>query len=303
MQPRWLLLLLATGCNMLLDNKPFSGPGGDSAPDALAPDAPSKYCDQIDLVFVIDDSGSMGEEQTNLAANLPSFASLLAAYHTPDGRAIDYRAAVTTTGRDLMYTISVPNFPPLAQTELGDDGAFRGACGEAKPWIERTDPDPGATLACRSRVGVAGPSFEMPLLMTKWALSERLADATNAGFVRPDALLAVVILTDEDDTSTTQNNFTTDGSTIPIDYGPSDLIAFLDQLKGNRSRWAATVIAGDGACHSPFGDAVDAARLKDLVVRASPQAAFSSICDGDLTIGLSRALTLFQTACVGAPGQ
>ena len=35
-----------------------------------------------------------------------------------------------------------------------------------------------------------------------------MTDGTNSGFLRPDALLAVVILTDEDDCSREDNNFT-----------------------------------------------------------------------------------------------
>ena len=30
-------------------------------------------CTKMDLLFVVDDSGSMGEEQSNLAANFPAF--------------------------------------------------------------------------------------------------------------------------------------------------------------------------------------------------------------------------------------
>jgi hypothetical protein len=159
-----------------------------------------------------------------------------------------------------------------------------------------------AALSCRANVGTGGPSIEMPMLMSKWALSDRLADGKNGMFLRDDALLAIVYITDEDDQSTTQNNFTltiTGGS--PIDWNPQDQVNFLDQLKGNRSRWAAAAIAGDGDCTSSFGDATDAARLKQFVMLANAngttQAVFSSICDADLSIGLKKALDTFQAAC------
>jgi hypothetical protein len=137
--------------------------------------------------------------------------------------------------------------------------------------------------------------------MSKWALQERAAD-TNSGFLRDDALLAVVYLTDEDDQSTTQDNFTiTVTSQPPIDWNPQDQVSFFDTLKGNRTRWAAGVIAGDGDCSSGFGMAADAVRLKQFVTLAngngSTQAVFSSICDGDLTGGLKKALDTFQAAC------
>ncbi|MBS1123443.1 MAG: putative lipoprotein, partial [Deltaproteobacteria bacterium] len=168
---------------------------------------------------------------------------------------------------------------------------------------EPTDPDMNTTLACRANVGTGGPSYEMPLLMSKWALSDRVMDNTNAGFLRDDALLAIVYLTDEDDDSTTANGWTigiSGGDPAPT-WNPDDQVQFLDTLKGNRTRWAAGVIAGDGDCSSSFGSAVNATRLKEFVQKANAsgttQAVFSSICAGDLTIGLKNALDTFQAAC------
>ena len=254
----------------------------------------------MDLVFVIDDSGSMMEEQSNLATNFPMFATLLSNYTTPDGEHIDYRIAVTTTGKDLMYTIT--NGPiVLPQNENGDDGEFRKNCNMTKSFLEPTDANMQQVLACRANVGTGGPSFEMPLLMTKWALGDRVADGKNAGFLREDALLGVVMLTDEDDASTTQNNFNvTITSQPPVDYQAADLVTFLDTLKGHRTRWAAGVIAGPTDCSSSFGMAAKATRLQDFVMQAnssSTQASFSSICDGNLTAALQKTLDTFQAAC------
>jgi hypothetical protein len=255
----------------------------------------------MDLVFVVDDSGSMQEEQSNLGTNFPMFATLLSNYVTPDGQKIDYRIAVTTTGKDLMYTIT--NGPiTLPQSENGDDGAFRNNCNMTKRFLEPTDANMQQVLSCRANVGTGGPSFEMPLLMTKWALDKQVANGTNAGFLRDDALLGIVMLTDEDDASTEQNNFNvTVTSQPPVDFHPADLITFLDTLKGHRSRWASGVIAGPTDCSSSFGDAAKATRLQDFVMQANStgtvQANFASICDGNLTGALQKTLETFQTAC------
>jgi hypothetical protein len=274
-------------------------PGDDDPP---VDDPMPEHCNKMDIVFVVDDSGSMGEEQGNLAANFPQFANLLSTYVTADGEMIDYRVAVTTTGRDMDYTIDFGG-QQLPQHEDGDDGAFRNNCGVNKRFLEPADANMGSTLACRANVGTGGPSYEMPLLMSKWALSERMMDNTNTGFLRDDALLAIVILTDEDDSSTDTNNWTigiSGGDPAPT-WHPTDQVQFLDALKGNRSKWAAGVIAGDGNCTSDFGDAVDAVRLKQFVNEANSngttQATFSSICAGDLTAGLQAALNTFQAAC------
>jgi hypothetical protein len=257
----------------------------------------------MDIVFVVDNSGSMQEEQQNLATNFPMFAQQIRNYTVSNGQPLDFRVALTTTGRTIDYSIDLGGgFGTFPEHEDGENGAFANNCNSPKRWLEPTDANMESTLACRSNVGTSGPSIEMPLLMSKWALAERVADNTNTGFLRDDALLAIVMLTDEDDSSTTENNFTMDASgTTPINWNPSDQVQFLDTLKGNRTRWAAGVIAGDGDCSSNFGQAADGVRLKQFVTEANSggyqQAVFSSICDGDLNMGLKKALDLFQTAC------
>lgn len=282
------------------ERDPGAGDDTQPGPDSGTSTTP-RACNKMDLVFVVDNSGSMAEEQGNLGTNFPMFANLLSTYVTPDGEKIDYRIAVTTTGKDLMYT--VVNGPiTLPMNETGDNGAFKNNCNLTKRFIEPTDANMEQALACRANVGTNGPGFEMPMLMTKWALGNRVMDGTNAGFLRDDALLGIVMLTDEDDASTEQNGFTvTVTSQPPVDFHPQDLVQFLDTLKGNRTRWAAGVIAGPTNCSSAFGDAVQATRLQDFVTRANAngtvQANFASICDGNLTGALQKTLETFQTAC------
>ena len=71
-----------------------------------------RQCNKMDIVFVVDDSGSMQEEQSNLATNFPMFANLLSSYTDARRRSsIDYRVAVTTTGKDLDYTDRLRRHP------------------------------------------------------------------------------------------------------------------------------------------------------------------------------------------------
>ncbi len=300
-----LAVLSLVGCGPAGRDETEGGDDEGSGPDmgsGSSTETP-RQCDKMDIVFVVDNSGSMEEEQNNLATNFPMFAQVLKTYTTESGQPLDFRVAVTTTGRDLNYTINLGGpFGSLPQNEMGENGKFQTACGSAKEWVDVYDANIESTLQCRANVGTTGPSVEMPLLMSKWALDERVADGTNDGFMRDDALLAIVMLTDEDDSSTTQNNFTMDATgTTPIDWNPSDQVQFLDTLKGNRTRWAAGVIAGDGDCSSGFGSAADGKRLKDFVNESNSngynQAVFHSICDGDLTAGLKDALDKFQQAC------
>ena len=308
-----------------------AGDGGDTTDGGRLDDfgdgggGMRRQCEKMDILFVIDDSGSMGEEQSNLSTNFPMFVSVLDEFRTDDGRPIDYRIGVTTTGRDGTYianlTIDLGTGSPLMQTIRedmdGDNGALRrgDGCGLSVPFLSRSDDDVAGKFSCVANVGTSGPSVEMPLLMTQWAVADRVSDGTNAGFLRDDALLAVVILTDEDDCSRTDDpiveDITVDASGTPSSAADAcnydnpalvpieNVVATLDAVKGERRRWATAVIAGPGPgkCSSSFGDAIEAVRLKEFVGTVGDNAVFSSICEGDLASALREALDTFETAC------
>jgi hypothetical protein len=44
-----------------------------------------RQCDKMDIVFIVDNSGSMDEEQQNLAANFPQFAAKIKSYMVSNG--------------------------------------------------------------------------------------------------------------------------------------------------------------------------------------------------------------------------
>jgi hypothetical protein len=74
-------------------------------------------------------------------------------------------------------------------------------------------------LGCMIRLGTDGCGFEQPLEAARRALSDQPA---NAGFLRDDALLAVVLLTDEDDCSTSDATMFTGAPDDPVgsELGP-----------------------------------------------------------------------------------
>lgn len=251
----------------------------------------------MDLLFVVDNSGSMGQEQANLIANFPMFISVL------DASGLDYRVAVTTTGRNYTYNMSTPlGNIPQSQTG-GDNGTMLkpASCNMTKRWIDKSDPNPAMTFSCLANVGTNGPSDEMPLGAVRDAFEDRMTDGTNMGFRRSDALLGVVILTDENDCSYEQSvtlGFSESLCTNQMEP-VANYKAFLDQYAGGPSRWAAAIIAGKGpgSCSSSFGGAEEATRLIDFKNQIGTNAVMSSICDADLSIGLKDATDLFKSAC------
>jgi hypothetical protein len=305
------------------DGTPDAGGDDDTRPDArVRADAgpptdppPAQACTKMDILFVVDNSFSMQEEQVNLANNFPEFARVLDEYRVETGEPLDYRVGVTTTARDI-FTRQLGIISPVPADSPPDNGVFRRARGMTRSWIETADTDRRTLLQSVADVGIDGSGIEMPLDAARLALSTQLASGgPNAGFIREDALLAVVFLTDEEDCS--RNDGRTRQSYIQVGLGdvetvvcgtldaPSVFVDFFDQVKGDRKRWATAVIAGDGkgsrSCNSEFGDAVDAARLKQFVAETGENAIFRSICDGDLAPALKDALDTFQAACEGLP--
>jgi hypothetical protein len=198
----------------------------------------------VDILFVIDNSWSMGEEQALLSQNFAAFINVL----EQPGVEANYRIGVTTTdsGNPRCPTTTPENGALVLSSCLDriDAGEFSALTTEGPidrasactdlcaltsadlpitPTVTASDPTPrprrwiesiaGQTnlpdgvsaveaFQCFGPQGVAGCGMESPLESMREALAAS-ADpkSPNYGFVRPDALLAVVFITDETDCS------------------------------------------------------------------------------------------------------
>ncbi len=182
--------------------------------------------EEVDLLFVIDNSGSMGQEQGLLAAEIPRIVYRLASGDvdgdgTPEVRPVDslHVGVVSTdmgTGDHMLATCDLGT---------GDDGVlrttsnrFREGCAEAYPTFlefvpDGADPDEfAAEVGCVAGMGTDGCSVEQPLEASLKAVTRDDSpiaflsgrghgDVANDGFLRPNSLLVVWMLTDEDDCS------------------------------------------------------------------------------------------------------
>jgi hypothetical protein len=158
---------------------------------------------RVDVLLVVDNSGSMLEEQVNLGAN---FAALLSA---AQAQGVDYQIAVTTTG-------IVPSPGSWATCPGGAEGGERGRLfpvdGTRPRILTPATPNADAVFRENAAVGVCHWD-EQGLEAAYLALSPPLIDHAddlstptgpadgNAGFLRSGARLAVVFLSDEEDTS------------------------------------------------------------------------------------------------------
>lgn len=138
-----------------------------------------------DILLVIDDSGSMKDEQENLARNFRSFIE----YAVRAG--VDYHlAVVTTTMKDCAYQ----SCKPTASNGVMHRPAVGGA--RLDPVLTPNSPNVEAVFGALVRVGIEGDGDEWALDAAIAALTPPLIVNENAGFLRADANLAVIVVSD-----------------------------------------------------------------------------------------------------------
>ncbi|MBI4370636.1 MAG: VWA domain-containing protein [Elusimicrobia bacterium] len=130
---------------------------------------------QMDVLFVVDNSGSMSAEQQLLASNFPLFLDYFQESESP----IDYHIGVVTTDMDNSSH----------QGKLRDAYGFR--------YIDSDTPNADVVFSSMAKVGISGSSYEMGLDAISWALY--FQKDYNAGFLRDTAGLHIVVVSDEND--------------------------------------------------------------------------------------------------------
>jgi hypothetical protein len=180
---------------------------------------------KIDILFVIDNSISMRDEQANLAANFPAFIEVLEQIDgglpdvhlgvvSSDMGALDaFVTGCTSSDHGNLQTGGQPVYmapnAPVCTVEAGGmiNGNFISDVLDPVT-LGRTINYSGSladAFSCLAvGVGDSGCGFEAHLASARAALD---SNPVNAGFLRDDAYLAVIVIADEDDCSAVDPNF------------------------------------------------------------------------------------------------
>lgn len=166
--------------------------------------------DALDVLFVIDDSGAMRSRAASVHRALGSLAAAIV--HPSPGEAYG-SVQIAVVSADL----GTHGTAVAGCTGAGDDGLLNPrTCTSARsalpPFLlfesEADDPPWDAEdLVCATELGKEGCAVQQPLEAAWRALIGHDARARpgnadpNAGFVRPDALLAIVVISPQDDAS------------------------------------------------------------------------------------------------------
>jgi hypothetical protein len=267
-------------------------------------------CKAIDFLFVIDNSGSMGDNQQNLITSFPGFISEIQ-------QVIDdvdsYHVMVVKT--DEYWNdceIECLFFPGMCQ--FGDVNACDGApsvCDETlgagvnfpvgedasnmycdltggQRYI--TPQEPLAALpqrfTCIASVGTDGDSSERPMAAMTEAVGPVLngPGGCNSGFLRDDAVLVITIITDEEDQS----------PGIPAGWY-QNVIA---QKGGDGSGVAVLGLINDVGAGNPIcpPESQDPVRIREFI-EMFPNHIEGSVCAPDYSEFFAQAVDLINETC------
>ncbi|HJL29556.1 MAG TPA: hypothetical protein RMI62_10820, partial [Polyangiaceae bacterium LLY-WYZ-15_(1-7)] len=185
--------------------------------------------ENVDLLFMVDNSNSMSEEQVALSNELPRLVRVLASGDADEDGTQDFPPVRSLQIGVVSSDMGTGGFlvPTCSESSFGDDGVLRTEGNVARPGCMATYPsflsfrpadggDPSAfasDVTCVAAMGTNGCGFEQQLESILKAVTPSTssitfgmgtvghADGANAGFIRDNSLLTIINVTDEDDCS------------------------------------------------------------------------------------------------------
>jgi hypothetical protein len=146
---------------------------------------------KVDVLWVIDNSGSMATSQQKLASNFKAFIRRFTGGNT------DFRMAVTTTDAYLVPYYNDTTDPTQPRYSLARLRPGKDLSNNLHYTMDPSTPDLENVFLTAIQQGISGAGDERAFSSFEQALSSPL----NTGFHRPGAFLSVIIVSDEDDFS------------------------------------------------------------------------------------------------------
>ncbi len=294
---------------------------GESGETAAGDDGGSMGCKKVDFLFVIDNSGSMAEEQAALIASFPKF---IEAIKTTLDMAQDYHIMVVDTdawvyaGCEMICPVFgscvvAPEYvcgmtqPELCEDVLGAGVVYPKGAGSTNTfcdfssgarYIDTTEQDLVGKFSCAAKVGTGSTlDPEKPMEAMVNAVSGMgEVGMCNEGFLRDDAILVVTFITDENDDAGDGSNGTVEGwrqALIAAKNGDESAIVVLG-LFGDQDLPNPVCPPGDP---NNGGVAEPSPRLREFVDSWGERGFFGSICESSYDSFFLEAVGIIDTTC------
>ena len=226
---------------------------------------------KADILFVIDNSGSMQQEQIDIGLKISGFMNKI--------KDLDWRIALTTTSPSSNTNIDGTVLP------FGD-GQFRPFDSNTgtQYFLDSAQVNVAAAqtmLANAIYVGSKGSGDERGIHATYRALERAASPSPNRDFFRTDAAFAVVIISDEDECSSGHEYC---GSN-KVKSDPTKLIEFVKGTLGASKQFSVSAIIGipnDSSCTSAPSRGVSYQLAQQLT-----GGSLGSICSNDYSAPLT----------------
>jgi len=259
---------------------------GSANPDGDQDDG----CSKVDVVFAVDNSGSMSEEHDALRGPV---------FDTFPQQLLDINNGI----QDFRLGVIDACPKPAWFHNWGASGACNFSTGAN--YMSSTSANLAAEFSCVTAFSAQGfenmpdqcvddgalsDDDEQPSLTAAEAVSAANLGGNNLDFIRDDAILFVVAMTDEDE------EFADVGSAQEI----------YDRLVAAKGGDVSSVVylgvAGNSVCAGPYGTALDAEHAKEVanLFMAQGQGLFWDLCQGNLETAFQTAIsTLVDDTCQG----
>jgi hypothetical protein len=246
--------------------------------------APEVIQRKIDILWVVDNSGSMDSSQQNLVNSFGSFINRIQTLN------FDFHMAVTATDayRGNFYSSTNPVFTDWIKRFrkgplYGSGSSYYYSPDSGVAIMDRNTPNLNQVFVTNATQGTFGSGDERAFSSFKDVLDPTFA--SNTGFRRPDAFLAIIIVSDEDDfsanTSTNvagayRGELDSDPVVLPAPTSPSDYPAlytdsritpvsayktFLDGLVGAGNYSVSAISIMDNTCKAQLNTSYGGRRI------------------------------------------
>lgn len=250
-------------------------------------------CTKVDFLFIIDNSGSMNDEQANLVGSFPGF---IAGIQSSLEQVDEYQVGVVTTDDYGPNGPGCSVFGGLV-IETGGNFSSNAVCGPyaaGRNYMTEAD-DLNQSFACAAQVGTSGSGTERPMdaLVSVVNRDHGGVGQCNEGFLRDDALLVIVIITDEWDGPNDPENPGSSGT--PQDWYDAVVAAKLG-IPENAVALALINWEQSATC-TPDSAPFDGVHIRDFVNLFGDNGFLGGVCEPDYGPIFADAVSVIEGAC------